>query len=230
MEHDTEQILKIRRICAKNSIFLSDQASDGLVAYARLLREWNAKINLVSRRDVDNLWDAHILHSMSILFECDVPENTIILDLGSGGGLPGIPIKLVRPDLNITLLDATRKKVDAVQSMITDLSLTNIYVQWGRAEDKGTIATLSKRFDIIIARAVAPLEDLVRWSRPFYRTGDERPSGVPWLITLKGGNLDDEIDHVRRRGGVKDVRAKELTFAGAENIPGTEKKIVSVFF
>ena len=226
---DAVSCIEIRRICAKNAIILDDTASSRLIRFAQLLREWNAKLNLISRKDMDNLWDAHVLHSLSILFEINIPQSARILDLGTGGGLPGVPLKIVRPDLDMTLLDATRKKVDAVREMISGVGCANLHTQWGRAEDAAVTAALGRSFDVVVARAVAPLADLIRWSGPFIDRGADRPRELPHLVALKGVNLAGEVDQVYSRKLATEVRSKALTFAGSERIPGTEKKIVSVF-
>ncbi len=224
------KIIETRRICAKNSVFVPDSSCSQLVRFVQLLREWNARLNLISRKDVDNIWEAHILHSLSIALEHTFPEKSSVLDLGSGGGLPGIPLKIVRPDLALTMLDATRKKTDAVQAMVTDLGLKNVNVVWGRAEDREVETKLEKSFDVVVARAVAALQDLAKWSLHLVRATAHRQSPGPHLISLKGGNIDDELRRTKKLSFVKDVRAKDLTFNGAETIPGTEKKIVFVSF
>ena len=227
---DLVKSIEIRRICAKNGVFMSDDMERRMLQFARLLREANTRLNLISRKDVDNLWESHILHSLAILFEEKLPHNCVVLDLGSGGGLPGVPLTIVRPDISMILLDATRKKVEAVQAMVTELSLNTVEVLWGRAEDPLTVEKVSDRCDVVVARAVAPLKNLVSWSRVLVRRKRSVDGKTPHLVALKGGDLDDEIAVIQKIGYVRDVTSKHLTFIGAENIPGVEKKIVSVHF
>jgi len=239
VEHDTTnlshriddgKLLDVRRLAGRNGITVSDEALGKIRQFVNLLRGWNERVNLISRRDVENIWEAHVLHSLGILFEWNIPEGWSVLDLGSGGGLPGIPISIVRPDLHITMLDATRKKMDAVNDMLAQLGLSGSRGVWGRAEDGSIRSRLGGSFDLVVARAVAPLPDLVKWSRPFVRPQRAGESTNPQLITLKGGDLQKEVDQVLQGGSVREVKVKALTFVGAETIPGIEKKIVSVYF
>lgn len=227
---DAVKAIEIRRICSKNGVFLNNEQLSGLAQFVQLVREWNSKLNLISRRDLENIWESHILHSLSIVFEQDLPIGGKVLDLGTGGGFPGIPLKIVRPDLLLTLLDATRKKSEAVASMVEEIGLRQTTVVWGRGEEASIIARLAGAFDRIVARAVAPLPDLVKWSRPLLRPDNADDPQGPKLIALKGGNLEAEVRGVRGLSYVREVRTKDLTFSGAETIPGVEKKIVTVFF
>ncbi len=122
--------------------------------------EWNKKINIISRKDEENVWTYHILHSISPLFKIEIKQNSAIVDIGTGGGLPGIPIKILRPDISMLCIDSTGKKINAVSQMITDLKLNNIHALWGRAEEIGSQPEYAGKFDVVIARAVAPLKDL----------------------------------------------------------------------
>lgn len=215
---------------------LSETASGTLVRYVEELLEWNAKINLVSRKDIDQIWVAHILHSLAIVFLADIPNKSRILDLGSGGGLPGVVLKIVRPDVEVTCLDATRKKMEAVSAMIGDLALHQITAVWGRAEELGVTPQHHQQYDLVVARAVAGLSDLVDWSRPFLvsKTAESHEAKStlsqhsPALIALKGGDLEQEVAEVKRRHRAARVVVRAITFPGAELIPGVDKKIVIV--
>jgi 16S rRNA (guanine527-N7)-methyltransferase len=156
----------------------------------------------------------------------DFPLGARILDLGTGGGLPGIPIRILRSDLSFVLLDATKKKVEAVQDMIRELSLTSISAVWGRAEEIGKTAAQAHRFDLVIARAVAPLDDLAKWSKLFLR----EPLTGRRLLALKGGDLETEIRHARCVAGVKNISVVELALAEASEFLASDKKILVVDF
>lgn len=104
------ELLKFRSICHANGLTLDDMTLQRLSAYVELLSSWNTKINLVSRLDAQNLWLTHLLHCVSVLFFVKIPAKAKVLDLGTGGGLPGVPLAILRPDLDITLLDSIRKK------------------------------------------------------------------------------------------------------------------------
>jgi len=214
----------LRTIFAKNGLPATDDQLVRLESFVRLLLDWNTKINLISRKDESNVWRAHILHSAAILLQAKIPEKAKVLDLGSGGGLPGLVIKILRPDLDMTCLDATRKKMDAVADMARKLNLRDCATAWGRAEDLGKDKWFNASYDVVVARAVAPLKDLVAWTKPFLRPPHAR------LITLKGGDLKQERSQAERATDIRNISESSLTFAGAEQIPGVDKKIVVVDF
>ncbi len=229
--------LWFRTICRKNGLVLTDTQVGLFEQYVALLLEWNRKINLISRRDEEQVWSNHILHCVSILFKLNLRAKEHILDLGTGGGLPGIPLSILLPDSHFVLLDATRKKVNAVQNIVQTLGLSDVQVVWGRAEELTKDQALVSRFGYIIARAVAPLRDLVKWSVPFARRGERpvdvastsgRPVNPPALIALKGGDLDTEIKEAKVRAPIREVEVVDLVFHGSEEILTSDKKIVVV--
>ena len=150
-----------------------------------LYQDWNQKINVVSRKDIENIYPHHILHSMAIAKYVKFKPEARVLDLGTGGGLPGIPLAILFPATNFTLIDGTKKKISVVQAIIEDLELENVQARQVRAEE------LKERFDFVICRAVASLEKLAIWSIPLLSKQEMHaiPNG---LITLKGGNLKEE--------------------------------------
>lgn len=223
----------LRTICTKNALHLSDGQLALLTGYVERLLEWNKKINLISRRDVENVWFSHILHSIALLFFVDIPQEWRILDMGSGGGLPGIPLAIVRPDLRVTLLDSIRKKTMATDEIAQFLQLKNISVRTGRAEELAGGKGFDP-FDMVVARAVASLEDLARWSRPLVRTGHRQiaageKSGAPHLLALKGGDLAGEIERARKIGGIA-ITVIQMTFEGSLELNLEDKKLVLVHF
>ena len=165
--------------------------------------EWNAKINVISRKDIGSLYERHILHSLAIAAAFEFPPGMEIIDIGTGGGFPGIPLAIFFPDARFHLVDSIGKKIKVVEAVAEAAGLTNITTQHGRAEEiKG------RKFDIAVSRAVAPLETLWSWARPLLRKPkartvpetltpplpDAQPSSAPsGLICLKGGDLAAEI-------------------------------------
>ncbi len=234
----------LRATCSQNGLDLTEPQTDALEALVGLLLDWNKKINLISRRDEENMWTSHILHSLSILLKIDVPLEAKVLDLGTGGGLPGLPMKIARPDLNLTLLDATQKKIAAVNAMIGSLGLMDIVGVWGRAEELGRMKEHHQRYDLVVARAVAPLNDLAKWSMPFLRptiagsrtTGPDGTANPrkklsgPTLVTLKGGDLATEIAQAQKFKTVKHISVMDLTLKGSSQLEEGDKKIVVVEF
>lgn len=155
-----------------------------------LYKEWNEKINVISRKDMDNFYLHHVLHSLTIATRFEFLPGQQIMDLGCGGGFPGIPLAIFFPDTNFHMVDSINKKLTVVKEVAAVLELKNISVQHSRAED-----IKNRHFDTVVSRAVASLKDLWRWSRPLIRkqsstAGKNVPNG---LICLKGGDLSKEI-------------------------------------
>ena len=159
-----------------------------------LYSEWNERINVISRKDIGGLYEKHVLHSLSIAAVFSFPTGSEIIDIGTGGGFPGVPLAIFFPKVQFHLVDSIGKKLKVVDAIAKECGITNITTQHTRAEDiKG------RKFDFAVSRAVAPLGDLWKWSKPLLRkikapseNGDQVvPSSS--LICLKGGDLHLEI-------------------------------------
>lgn len=152
-----------------------------------LYSEWNEKINVISRKDIQNFYTHHVLHSLAIAAKFEFEKGMEIMDLGAGGGFPGLPLAIFFPEVSFHLVDSINKKLTVVNGIADALGLTNIKTQHTRVEN-----IKNKQFDVVVSRAVAPLGDLWRWSRPLIRKNkdSEDPNG---LICLKGGDLSKEI-------------------------------------
>ncbi len=171
-------------------VALDPNRVEQLHQFANLLLAENARMNLTAARDSAALWNRHIADSLRLL-QCPEVESThTLLDLGSGGGLPGIPLAIARPQLEVVLLEATRKKVRALQSFIDTLGLRNTSCRWGRAEELAHDPAWRQRFDLVTARAVAPLRQLVELGAPLCRPGG-------YLAAYKGPNVDQELSEAR---------------------------------
>jgi 16S rRNA (guanine527-N7)-methyltransferase len=230
-----------RELCVRNGLIPTNNQLEQLDYYVVLLLEWNKKINIISRKDEENVWTYHILHSISPLFEIEIKQNSAIVDIGTGGGLPGIPIKILRPDLSMLCIDSTGKKIKAVSQMISDIKLDNIQALWGRAEEVGSQPDYAWKFDFAIARAVAPLKDLLCWSNMFLKSKDQKrfikthingrvDLNPPALLAFKGGNLSEEIDIAKRKHPQINIQSIDLTFSGSEQLIASDKKILVVHF
>ena len=151
-----------------------------------LYREWNERINIVSRKDIDELYLHHVLHSLAIAKVVAFKPGTTVVDLGTGGGFPGIPLAIMFPEAQFVLSDSIGKKITVVQEISTALGLDNVIAVNKRTEE------LKLKADFVVSRAVAPLEKLVFWSRRLIANKhlNAYPNG---LICLKGGNLKAEI-------------------------------------
>jgi 16S rRNA (guanine527-N7)-methyltransferase len=227
----------LRTICRKNGLVVSDDQTKLMERYVDQLLGWNKKVNLISRQDEELVWQNHILHSISPLFKLKLKDSPTILDLGTGGGLPGIPLKILLPNSEIILIDATRKKIIAVDDMLAKLELQGIRALWGRAEELAREQSLVSHFDYIITRAVAPLNDLITWSKPFLRlsttvlrTAENVYPPFPALIALKGGDLEEEIGKASRGEKIHSIEVVDLVFPGSEEMSSSGKKIVVVRF
>ncbi len=216
---------------------VSDEQTKQMEHYVDQLLAWNKKVNLISRQDEELVWQNHILHSISPLFKLKLKDSPTILDLGTGGGLPGIPLRILLPDSEIILIDATRKKIIAVDDMLAKLKLQSIRALWGRVEELTREESLVCHFDYIITRAVAPLNDLITWCKPFLRRSPTAlhsaenvyPSPTA-LIALKGGDLEEEISKASRGDKIRSIEVLDLVFPGSEEMSSIGKKIVVVRF
>lgn len=170
--------------------------TDQFKALGTLYAEWNAKINVISRKDIDSLYEKHILHSLAIAAVFDFPAATEIVDIGTGGGFPGVPLAIYFPDVTFHLVDSIHKKLKIIESVKETIGLTNITTQHTRVED-----IRNRKFDFAVSRAVAPLKDLWNWSKPLLKNSSfkqQGPDGAQLLfrsglICLKGGDLSQEI-------------------------------------
>ena len=150
-----------------------------------LYRDWNSKINVISRKDIDNLYTHHVLHSLAIAKVCRFKPATRILDFGTGGGFPGIPLAILFPDCQFRLIDGTGKKIRVAQEVANAIGLTNVEAVHRRGEEE------KDKFDFVVSRAVMPLPDLVKIVRKNISKTQHNayPNG---LFVLKGGNIADE--------------------------------------
>ena len=151
-----------------------------------LYHDWNSKINVISRKDIDNLYERHVLHSLGIAQVANFRDGTRIMDLGTGGGFPGIPLAIMFPNAHFHLLDSVGKKIRVCQEIVSALGLQNVTTQWARAEE------VKERYHFVVSRAVMPLADLVKIVRKII--SPEQFNALPnGLICLKGGELEHEV-------------------------------------
>ena len=170
---------------------LSDTQKQQIAMLDSLYRDWNAKINVISRKDIDNLYVHHVLHSMAIAKALSFKPGTKILDFGTGGGFPGIPLAILFPEVEFKLIDGTGKKIRVVTEVANAIGLKNIVAQHQRGEEE------KDKYDFIVSRAVMPLPDLVKIVRKNI-SKTQRNAMLNGIFVLKGGDLDAEIHNYRK--------------------------------
>ena len=169
----------------------SREEYDALVA---LYREWNAKINVISRKDIDNVFEHHVLHSLAIAeylrrrYGEDVWKGATVLDVGTGGGFPGIPLAMEFPDTNFVLCDSIRKKITVAEAVAQGLGLQNVSCVNARAE------SLGRSFDWVVSRAVTTLSEFYPWVKGSFNRS---------ILYLKGGDVNEEISELLRKNKLK---------------------------
>ncbi len=169
---------------------LSDQQRKQLTMLDELYRDWNAKINVISRKDIDNLYERHVLHSMAIGKMINFRPGTNLLDFGTGGGFPGIPLAILFPECRFKLIDGTGKKIRVAQEVCNAIGLQNCQPEHLRGEEE------KGKYDFVVSRAVMPLPDLVKIVRK--NIAKEQRNALPnGIICLKGGNLQSELQPFR---------------------------------
>jgi 16S rRNA (guanine527-N7)-methyltransferase len=188
--------------------------------YKELLKEWNQKINITAIENDDDIYLKHFIDSILLLESATIDEKKRIIDVGTGGGFPGLPLKIVNNNYNVTLLDSLRKRIDFLSVVIDKLGLKDVSLIHGRAEDFGRDPMYREKYDICVSRAVAPLNVLCEYCLPFVKVGG-------YFAAYKSENISEEIlnsdSAVYKLGGkIKNIIEKSL--------PGTEivRKIVII--
>lgn len=177
---------------------LSETQRKQFGALYELYTDWNAKINVISRKDIENLYLHHVLHSLGIAKLIRFKEGSSVMDIGTGGGFPGIPLAIFFPDVTFHLVDSIGKKIKVAQAVAESIGLTNVTFRHGRAEEEKQL------FDFVISRAVMPLADLVKIARKNIKK--EQSNALPnGLICLKGGELQHEILPFRQKAVMEEL-------------------------
>ena len=165
---------------------ITDEQKKQFEALYDLYLEWNGKINVISRKDIDNLYEHHVLHSLAIAQAIRFKPGSAVLDFGTGGGFPGIPLAIMFPDTHFTMIDGTGKKIKVVEKVAKAIGLKNCTPKHIRGEEE------KGKYDFVVSRAVMPLPDLVKITRKNI-SKTQRNAMLNGIICLKGGSLDSEI-------------------------------------
>ena len=202
----------IRTAAREVGIFLDQKQIQLFLIYLRELKEWNQKVNLTSLKDDTAIINNHFIDSLSIIPH--LPPAISLLDMGSGGGFPGVPVKIARPSLQVTLLEATRKKANFLRHLIRTLELSHITTLEGRAEAVTAHDQPHPLFDIVISRAVTRLKPFLLLGEPFVKKGG-------YLLAMKGAKAEEEL-----RESQKTIRDLSFTVSWKKEaqLPGTNKK------
>lgn len=177
-------------------------------AYSGLLKEWNERMNLTAIVDDDGISVKHFLDSILSLGCVEIPQNASLADIGTGAGFPGIPVKIMRDDLNVTLIDSLKKRITFLEEVGKSLELTDVSYVHGRAEELGKNNKYREKFDVVVSRAVANLKVLCEYCLPFIKVGG-------MFIALKAEDIEEELDNAKAMigslgGVVEDIKAAEL--------------------
>jgi len=166
---------------------LSEEQYRQFAALESLYSEWNAQINVISRKDTEHFYERHVLHSLAIAKLCRFNPGAEVLDIGTGGGFPGIPLAILFPEAQFHLVDSIGKKIKVVEEVVQALGLKNVSAEQKRAEK------LNRSFDFIVSRAVTQMPRFMAWTRNRIRKGKEAGSMANGILYLKGGDLREEL-------------------------------------
>ena len=235
-----DQSVRIRNLCTKNGLVISEAALSQIITYGELLLVWNQKINLISRRDEENIFERHILICISLLFKFRIPGQANIVDIGTGGGLPGIPFAILLPECRMTLLDSIKKKMTAVNEIVKELKLPNADIVTGRAEEIAREPKYRGLYTHVLSRAAASITDIAKWATPLLSKttresdalhasiGGRRliPSGT--IVLYKGGDLTGELEEARKRNPSRKITVENLVIEGIDPSLAHDKKLVFI--
>jgi 16S rRNA (guanine527-N7)-methyltransferase len=178
---------------------LNQKQQEQLSLLYPLYQDWNSKINVISRKDIDNLYERHVLHSLAIAKILSFTNGSRVMDVGCGGGFPGIPLAILFPEVHFHLLDSIGKKIKVCTEVATAIGLTNVSFRHARVEDE------KEKFDFVVSRAVMPLSDLVRLTTKNIKKEQRNP--LPnGLICLKGGELAHEILPYKKKATLYELK------------------------
>lgn len=214
----SKELLKDK--AAVYGVELDDKALERFDIYARLLVEWNEKINLTAITEPDEIVIKHFVDSLSVFSAIDIPEGARVIDVGTGAGFPGVAMLIARPDLEITLMDSTNKKLNVIRDILENIGLEANVVH-KRAEEAGQSKDFRESYDFATARAVSNLRDLSEFCLPFVKVGGT-------FISMKSAKADEEIEEGKKAisvlgGRIKEKKTFNLEDAGERTVILIEK-------
>lgn len=211
---------ELRRFLEEQGLPLEETKADLLYRYGRMLKEAGSSFNLTAIREEKEIWRKHFLDSLLLFFALEVPRGARVIDIGTGAGLPGLVVKIYRPDLAVTLVDSNHKKLAFVRRVLEELGLQKVECKVARVEELARKGNWRESFDLALARAVAELRVLVEYGLPLLRLGGK-------LVAYKGAQAEEEVEKARR---ALDLVGGEVESIWKGQLPGAgeERKIVII--
>jgi 16S rRNA (guanine527-N7)-methyltransferase len=182
---------------------------------------WNERVNMISRKDIDYLLERHILHSISIMKFLEFPEKPKVLDVGTGGGFPGTPLKIANPEIYLTLVDSISKKLKIAEMLAKHTGLRNIEAKAMRVENLSEQSNFRKKFDFIISRAVATSDKIFHWTSELLKDDGK-------IILWKGGNLESELNELSKIAPKYKINVIPINLFGFDYFLKEDKKFVII--
>jgi len=208
-------------IASGNGIVLDKEQLERIERYAKELVYWNKQVNLISRKDEENVLENHILHSISLLKYIEVPAKSRCLDIGTGGGLPGIPIAIAAGNISMLLIDSIAKKIKITNMLAKHTGLRNIEAISMRVENLAQNDKYFEYFDFIFARAVTKISDLLTWSMPIAKKNAN-------FVFYKGGDISEELNTAMKKFPSLNFNVMNIDFFGYPKFKEDDKKIVYI--
>lgn len=209
----------LRDYADKSAITLIDNQIDSLARYYELLIEWNEKMNLTALTEPSDVALKHFCDSILLLNYADIPQNAMLIDVGTGAGFPSVPIKIVRPDIRLCLLDSLKKRLTFLETVVSDLGLNDVDIVHARAEDGAKRADLREKFDFATSRAVAQLNTLSEYCLPYVKVGGA-------FLAMKGKYSEEEIELAK--SAIKQLSGKISKVDTYNLIDGSQRTIINV--
>lgn len=209
----------LRDYADKSAIALDDNQIGSLTRYYELLIEWNKKMNLTALTQPHDVALKHFCDSILLLSYADIPQNATLIDIGTGAGFPSVPIKIVRPDIKLCLLDSLKKRLTFLETVVSELELIDVEIVHARAEDGAKRPDLREKFDFSTSRAVAGLNTLSEYCLPYVKVGGA-------FLSMKGKYSEEEIDTAK--SAIKTLGGKISKVDTYNLVDGSERTIINV--
>lgn len=208
-------------ICSSNNIFLDLEQIDSFKRFQKEILYWNEKVNMISRKDIEHLLERHILHSLAVMKYIEFSPKARVLDVGTGGGFPGTPLKIANPEMYITLVDSIGKKLKIAEMLAKHTGLRNIEAFTARAEDLSKQTIYRKYFDFIVSRAVATSDKIYSWTKDLLKDNGK-------IILWKGGDLTEEINQLNELNKNLKTEIIPIKLFGFDYFEKEDKKFVII--